>query len=180
MTVQRRFSHRRSIDICGYVRDDGLYDIEAKLIDIKGIPSTTPDRPDIPAGEELHNLGLCLTIDSGMTIREVSASMDATPYVSCAEVAEAYQKLVGVNVGAGWTRKVKELFSGVKGCTHLREILGQMATVCFQTVVDEEWRTKDYRESAEGFGAMIGSCYGLDPEGENVKKIWPDLIKEVS
>ncbi len=173
---QRQLSHKRSIDICSFRRSDGLYDIEAHLVDVKGIPLSTPDRLHIAVGEELHNLTLCLTINSSMTISAVRASMEKTPYLSCTDITHAYQGLVGITIGAGWSRHIKTLFAGVKGCTHLRELLGPLATVAYQTVVDEECRTKDYRESAETFAAMVGSCHGLDPKGENVPRLWPELI----
>ena len=172
----RRLSHRRNIELKGYCREDGLYDIEAELIDTKGIPLTTPDRPVIAVGEELHRMILRLSVDATFVIREVEARMEQTPYHHCPEIAEAYQQLVGVSIGAGWTRAIKNLFGGEKGCTHLRELLGPMATVAFQTIVDEECRTKDYRESENVFRSMIGSCHGLRADGETVKELWPELI----
>jgi Protein of unknown function (DUF2889) len=177
--VERRLSHRRSIDIAGYQRRDGLYDIEATLIDVKGIPIVTPDRPNIAVGDELHNMVLCLTINSDMKIVAVNTLMNATPYITCPGIANAYQSLVGVVIGAGWTRIIKDLFNGVKGCTHLRELLGPIATVAFQTVVDEECRIKDYRESPEVFKAMIGSCYGLARDSHNVERLWPEFVEEI-
>lgn len=174
----RRLSHHRRIDLKGYCRDDGLYDIEAELIDTKGIPLTTPDRPVIPSGEELHRMFLRVTVDTTFVIREVDARMEQTPYHHCPEIAQAYQQLVGVSIGAGWSRAVKNLFGGEKGCTHLRELLGPIATVAFQTIVDEECRSKDYQESADVFRSMIGSCHGLKADGDTVKILWPELINK--
>ncbi|BFM15528.1 DUF2889 domain-containing protein [Maricurvus nonylphenolicus] len=175
--VERKLSHHRSIDIVGYQRSDGLYDIEAKLIDVKGIDITTPDRPDIPVGESLHDMTLCLTLDTTMKIIDVNTSMDATPYNTCPEVADAYKALIGERIGGGWTKTIKILFGGIKGCTHLRELLGPIATVAFQTVVDEECRTKDYQESMGVFKAMVNGCYGLKGDGVNVARLWPELAE---
>ena len=55
--------HTRDIEICGYRRADGLYDIEAQLADAKSYGFVNQDRGYVDAGEKLHGMWLRLTVD---------------------------------------------------------------------------------------------------------------------
>lgn len=172
--VSRRLSHRRDIQCVGYLRSDGLWDIEATLTDIKGISLSTPDRLEIPVGEALHEMTLCLTIDNSHEVRAVAVSMPRTPYAACSTIEPAYQQLVGVRIANGWGQKVKTLFSGVAGCTHLGALLGVIATVAYQTLTDELHREEGNPQAPEAFKGMINTCHSLDEGGDVVKKLWPN------
>ena len=52
----------------------------------------------------------------------------------CGDITPNYRKLIGLRIGPGFTRAVKERLGGVHGCTHLVELLGPVATTAFQTV----------------------------------------------
>src|SRR5207244_12399239 len=76
----RREIHHRTIDMRAYVRDDGLYDVEAHLEDrkpfaFKRLASTTP----LPAGELLHDMWVRITVDDQYVVRGIEASSDVTP-----------------------------------------------------------------------------------------------------
>src|SRR3954469_18242502 len=62
----REMLHRRAIDIRGWKRADGLYDIEAYLEDTKAYPFENDDRGTILPGEPLHGLFLRLTVNEEM------------------------------------------------------------------------------------------------------------------
>jgi hypothetical protein len=75
----REAIHTRAIEINGYRRADGLYDIEAHLTDTKTFGQTNYDRGYIPAGEPIHDMWLRLTIDDTMHVVDVDAVSDKTP-----------------------------------------------------------------------------------------------------
>ena len=175
--VTRTLSHLRNIDCRGYLRSDGKWDIEATLVDTKGITLRTPDRPYIGVGEKLHEMKLCVTIDTDMLIHDVHASMDSTPYASCPEVVQNYQQLIGVTIGGGWQKTIRQLFGGVKGCTHLRELLGPIATVAYQTIIDAKYRQEDYRKNPQVFRNIMNDCYGLREDGPTAPVLWPEFFK---
>ena len=79
----REMLHRREIDIRGWRRDDGLYDIEAYLLDTKAYPFENDDRGTIQPGEPLHGLWLRLTVREDMEIVAAEAASDHTPYAVC-------------------------------------------------------------------------------------------------
>ena len=94
----REAIHTRAIEINGYRRIDGLYDIEAHLTDTKTFGQTNFDRGYIPAGEPIHDMWLRLTIDDTMHIVAVDAVSDRTPYVMCPTAAPNFARLVGLRI----------------------------------------------------------------------------------
>ena len=48
--------------------------------------------------------------------------------------ADDIDALVGLQIKAGFLREVNHRVGGTVGCTHLRELLQQMATTAFQTI----------------------------------------------
>ncbi len=130
----RRHLHTRAIDLKGYYRDDGLFDIEAHFTDRKTYSYESQWRGVVASGYPVHDMSLRLSIDGDLVVREVEAVMDVQPYTICSEVLDNFQRLVGLRIGAGWNKRVREAVGGVEGCTHLGELLGPLATVTFQTM----------------------------------------------
>lgn len=141
--VQRQKFHTRRITCEGYARADGLWDIEAHLTDVKSYAFLNTWRGDIEPGTPIHEMWLRLTIDDQMTVRDIEARTDHSPYEMCPAITVNFKRLIGLTIGSGWNRKVKERVGGVEGCTHLVELLGPMATVAFQTVVGGAKKRRD-------------------------------------
>jgi hypothetical protein len=55
--VARDELHARQIDLRGYRRADGLYDVEARLVDTKTEDMTVSDGRVIPSGAPLQDMG---------------------------------------------------------------------------------------------------------------------------
>ena len=132
--VQREQLHLRDIQVWGYHRTDGLYDIEGHLTDTKPFPIGDDDRGKLPPGAPLHEMWMRLTIDERMTIVGAEACTDHGPYFSCPGGATSYAKLVGLTIKPGFLRAANERIGGPVGCTHIREMLQQMATTAFQAM----------------------------------------------
>ena len=165
--VARTLLHRRSISVEGFQREDGLYDIEGHLVDIKGydFPVSNGIRK---TGEPIHDMWLSITIDDHMIIRDAQASTVARPYEgSCENITPHYGKLKGLSIAPGFTRAVKELFGGVRGCTHLTELIGTLATVAFQT------RYGSAESGSEHKPPHLDGCHALDTQGPVVAKYYP-------
>ena len=130
----RDLLHLRDIQLRGYQRDDGLFDIEAHLLDTKAQPFDNDSRGLMQPGDPLHGLWLRLTIREDMEVLACEAASDHTPYALCPQAAPNFSRLAGLKIGPGFNRAVNERVGGAPGCTHLREVLGQMATVAYQTL----------------------------------------------
>ena len=88
------------------------------------------------AAQPMHDMWLRLTIDTELVVRGAEAVMDAGAHAPCELVTPNYDRLVGLKMGPGWNRAVRERLGGVMGCTHLNEMLAQMATTAMQSLFE--------------------------------------------
>jgi len=92
---RRRLMHKRSIECDGYLRSDGLWEVEARLVDTKPFAQRDHYRGELKPGEPVHDIGLRLVVDDSLIIREAETTMRATPFPTCIEVEPILQRLVG-------------------------------------------------------------------------------------
>ena len=170
----RKPIHYRSVQCRSYQREDSLWDIEGHLVDTKSYAFPNRERGEIAAGEPVHEMWLRLTVDDELRVHEVEATTDAGPFSICPAITDQFKKLRGLRIGRGWRRRVNELLGGVKGCTHLVELLGPVATTAFQTI----YPIKSRREKSATGGKkppIIDSCHALASDSEVVKRHWPEF-----
>jgi hypothetical protein len=165
--------HTRRIVLQGYQREDGLFDIDAELTDTKFNGFANDDRGFIPPGEPLHGMFMRMTVNEDLLITGFEAATDYAPYAICPEVTPNFARLVGLRIGRGFLRAATERVGGTHGCTHLRELLQQIATVAFQTVypVRAERASKAGRDTEP---ALLNTCYAYGSDSPVVQRRWPE------
>ena len=167
--VARELTHTRRVRYEGYKRADGLWDIEAHLLDTKNHDyrlKTGVRR----AGQPIHDMWLRVTIDRHFTIVDALASMDAIPYPNgCEAITPAYRKLVGLNLVRGFRKKTWEQLGSIKGCTHLTELLAGLPTAAIQTFAGEVREERE--DGAKPF--QLDHCHALETSSETVKLWYP-------
>lgn len=165
--VAREPLHTRAIEIRGFKREDGLYDIEGHLVDTK--PYDFKLAAGLrPAGEPVHDMWLRITVDRQLRIVDAAASMDAMPYEgACGAIEPAYRKLVGLAIGPGYLQRLKERLGGVRGCTHITEMAGMLATAAFQTMAGQRVQDPDKRPF------QLDRCHALAVTGGVVGRYYP-------
>ena len=84
----RRHLHTRTIQCEGFEREDGLYDIEARIVDTKTYAVDEPFRGHREAGWPVHDMQLRLTLDRTMTVRAIEVTTNHAPYDVCPSVAQ--------------------------------------------------------------------------------------------
>jgi len=171
--VERELTHTRRVRYEGYKRADGLWDIEAHLTDVKNHDyrlKTGVRR----AGQAIHDMWLRITIDRGFVIRDATASSDTVPYPGgCETIAPAYKGLVGLSLIKDFRRKTRELLGGVRGCTHLTEMLAGLPTAAIQTFAGE---TSEEREDGSR-PFQLDQCHALETSSQTVKQWYPKWHK---
>lgn len=166
---ERELLHTRRIEANGYARSGGLYDLEARLVDVKTYDKVGPAGTR-PAGEPIHDMSLRITIDANMSIVAAETCFDAFPYQGeCDSVTPDYGKLVGLRIAPGMTATVKELFGGTRGCTHMTGLIGVLATLAFQTMANQ--RARDQQSFKRPF--QLNRCHALSTSGEVVRRYYP-------
>lgn len=187
--VDRTRLHTRRIEIAGYRRGDGLYDIEASLSDTKTYALPTEDRGVIAPGEKLHGMWLRLTVDDRMMIHAAEAATDFAPYAVCPQAAPNFARLEGLRIGRGFLKQAAERVGGTAGCTHLRELLQQIGTTAYQTIgparaqhrmptgqtVSAEELDRRTSEEFGGPKALLNTCLAYAEDGPVVRRRWPEL-----
>lgn len=172
--ARRTLHHRREIVCEGYLRDDGLWDIEARMTDKKTHSIDNPERGGyVGAGEFFHDMRMRITMDKKLFIHQVEASMDDSPFQMCPGIARAYKQLEGTQIGPGWHRKALELTGGVNGCTHLNELLKPITTTAVQSI----WPSGDTDMVKLGANGLLNTCHTWAQNSSAVKTYLPELYK---
>ena len=189
---ERELLHSRDIVLRGYRRTDGLYDIEAQLTDTKSYGSANHHRGYIDAGEPIHGMWLRLTVDEQRRIVACEAASDHTPYAICASAAPNFSRLAGLQIKPGFLKEAARRVGGTLGCTHLRELLQQMATTAYQTIDPARAKREaeaagesdppgsdrlDMRITAKmgGAPAILNTCIAYATDSPVVQRRWPLL-----
>jgi Protein of unknown function (DUF2889) len=167
----RTHLHTRTIQCEGFEREDGLYDIEARIVDTKTYAVDEPFRGHREAGRPVHDMQLRLTLDRTMTVRAIEVTTNHAPYDVCPSVAPGYQALVGAKVGGGWRKAVAEAVGRTKGCTHITELLMPAATVAFQTM--GSWKPQAEAPESQAKPLFIDGCKAWASDGPVVQKMFP-------
>ena len=89
-SVTRQELHFRRIDMRGFSRSDGLYEVEGRVIDHKPHDFTPVSGGNpVPVGQPIHDMGVRLVIDVDMVIHDVQTFTLAAPYAVCPEGGRA-------------------------------------------------------------------------------------------
>ena len=169
--AKREHLHTRDIESQGFRREDGLWDIEAHIIDVKSYEIESDWRGTVATGEPIHDMRVRLTLDDDLCIQAVETAFDATPYELCPSAGKSFQNLVGVRIGPGWIRQVKAYVGGNQGCTHVRELMSVVATVAFQTIFSV--REKEIMAAGDIKPPMLDSCVSWAATSPVVKDQYP-------
>ncbi len=137
-----------------------------------------------PQGLPVHDMTLCVTIDTALTILEATSRSDSTPYPGeCERINSAYAQLVGLNLMRGFRHAVRERLGGIAGCTHLTELTAVLPTAAIQAFAGVVVETGDgapefeaevddpSKTQAKPF--QIDRCHALRSEGNAVRQYYP-------
>jgi hypothetical protein len=175
----RSHLHTRNVVFRGYHREDGLWDIEAELSDTKSYALERSERGPMPPGTPVHGMAIRATVDDAMTIRAIATSMDSTPFGECQQGNDPMQQMVGVTMGPGWRQAIERALGGVRGCTHLRELLFNMATAAYQTIPAYRDRLRRQAGLPEPDSNEppyhLGKCISWDFDGPVVQRHYPQF-----
>jgi hypothetical protein len=160
--------HTRTITLQGFERDDGLWDIEGHIVDVKpfGFDFAGGSRE---AGDPIHEMRVRVTIDTDFKIHDAVATSERKPYPGqCDATLPDYRKLIGMNLARGFRRAVLEQFGQTRGCTHITELLTHLPSAAYQTM-----SALPELYSANEAHFAVGRCVALKPEGEVVRRYYP-------
>ena len=167
--VDRTRLHVRAVTYEGYRRSDELFDIEGHLTDAKDhdyMLLTGLRR----AGDPVHDMWIRLTIGHDYVIRAIEVTTDEMPYPdACDRITGEYSKLVGTSLLHGFRRTLQDAMGGVRGCSHLTELLSHAPTAAIQMFAG-------LRREIEPGGDkpfQLDRCHALETTTETVRQYYP-------
>ena len=180
----RKCSHTRTVVYTGYDREDGLWDIEAELTDVKTYDFQVASEPPFPAEKPIHGLKIRVTLNNQMVIQAIATAMDDIPHPECAAAPHGMHSLVGQTMGPGWRKVINAHIGGTQGCTHLREMLFNMATAAYQTLPSGQWHRRDAAGQAQPEVTQapfhLGQCHSWALDSPTVQRTYPLFYKPLS
>lgn len=138
--------HDRRYQVRTYKLNDSLFLLRGVVCDEKPAGLYVPDDPD-PLW--MHHMIVDLEVSyPEFQIQSAKVEFREHPHTACTNIVPDYQKLVGLSIARGFNNKVKELFGGPRGCTHIGALLQAMAPVAIQS----------------GWSMRVGSSFGSASE----------------
>jgi len=186
---RRTLQHTRSIDVEVFARGDGLWEVDARLADVK-TRDVKLAKGTRPAGEPIHDLLLRLVIDERFNILEAGSETRAMPYPGQCDVfrnaegenadesaGDAYRSLVGLNLMQGFRQAVRHRLGGVRGCTHLSEMSQTLPTAVVQAFAGVVIDTRGDADGSER-PFQIDRCHALRADGAVVREHYPRWFRQ--
>jgi Protein of unknown function (DUF2889) len=179
--TNRQLKHRRSIDVQIFARDDGLWEVDASLVDTKtkDLPMAAGVRP---AGTPLHDMLLRLVVNTQLDILAAGAETRWMPYPGHCDAyglpdgSDIYGRLVGLNLLKGFRAAVRQRLGGALGCTHITELCQVLPTAVIQAFAGEVIDTR--HGSADGAPPFqIDRCHALRSGGDAVRLHYPKWFR---
>ena len=174
-TSRRALKHRRAIEIEAFVRDDGLWDLDAHISDVKTRDAKLASGTRL-AGVPLHDMLLRITIDTRFNIVAAEAASEMVPYPGyCDTIAPSYSKLIGLNLAKGFRKALQSKLGDVLGCTHISELALLLPTVAIQAFAGDVFDPHQGAnvEGKEQKPFQLDRCHALRTDGEAVAKYYP-------
>ena len=175
--VPRALRHTRAIRVDAFARDDGLWDLDAHISDVKTRDSLLASGVRA-GGSKLHDLFLRITIDRELMIVEAEAASDAVPYPGfCDTNSGVYRQLIGLSLVKGFRAALKERLAGVLGCTHLTELAQVLPTAAIQAYANEVIQTRDGAgDTSPERPFQVDRCHALRADGPAVAEYYPRWV----
>ncbi|WP_331852057.1 DUF2889 domain-containing protein [Polynucleobacter necessarius] len=80
--------------------------------------------------------------------------------------------MIGAKLEKGWRKTIDMNLGGIKGCTHLRELLNSLATAAFQSIPGAFFDPEG-KEPPK----YLGTCKSWDFDGPVVMRVYPQFYQ---
>ncbi len=182
--------HTRAYTVRAFRRDATSFRLRGEVRDVKPAGLYIPDDPE-PLTVHYMVVDLIVGFPT-MEILDAQVVFETNPHTTCPSIAEHYRDLIGLSIARGYNRKIKELFGGPRGCTHVTALLAAMGPVAIQSIWsmrlvgdggispslrrDPEATEEDRRQA---MAHNLNSCHVWDEQGETAQQALQGTFTEV-
>ncbi|MGI9624223.1 MAG: DUF2889 domain-containing protein [Acidimicrobiales bacterium] len=150
--------HTRNYEVRAYRKSDREILVRGAISDAKPPGLFVVDDPE-PV--ELHHMQVEWVVEmSTLEILSAEVTFQSHPHETCPAIAVHYRQLVGLQISRGFTKAIRDLFGGPRGCTHTTALLQAMAPA----VVQATW-SMVIRQAREA-----GAVGGFDSDDESHRR----------
>jgi hypothetical protein len=169
--------HSRRYEVRTYKLSDDRFLLRGVLCDEKPGGLYLQEDPD-PLW--VHHMVVDLEVSyPAFRIESVSVEMKEHPHTRCTNILPKYDGLVGLSIARGFNNKIREMFGGPRGCTHIGALLSAMAPVAIQSgwsmragAANGKKRSEmSAEERARGHEMNLNTCHMWDENGDMVNEI---------
>jgi hypothetical protein len=171
--------HERRYRVQAYRNEDGTLLLRGAVRDQK--PGST-FFPDDPNPLTVHHMIVDMVFDpTTFVITKARAVMETHPHDICRAIEPHYDKLVGLSIARGFSAKVRELFGGPRGCSHVTALLLAMAPVAIQSMfsmnmgagqpVDGPQRLTAEERQQRAMTLNLNTCHVWAEDGEMMASV---------
>ena len=97
---------------------------------------------------------------------------DTKSHPECPSVIPPMDALIGARIGTGWRKIIETHLGGIKGCTHLRELLNNIATAAYQAIPGALFDPDQNKPPL-----YLGGCKSWDFDGPVVMRVYPQFYQ---
>ncbi|MDL2275406.1 DUF2889 domain-containing protein [Desulfosarcina sp. OttesenSCG-928-G10] len=167
-----------SVDIYEGPSPDTLV-VEGRLQDRRHLDTHYPEghvEPPYTVHHMVIRMALCLP---EKTITEIEVEMPAIPNADCSDAQNSLEPIIGLRIAAGFMAAVRKKIPRKAGCTHLLELLSNMAPAAFQGAWSKRVsRPIDPDTFRRMSGGLKNTCYAWREGGELVRTRIGDAVED--
>jgi len=160
--------HTRQISAETYVVDEDHLMVKGVLKDDRTKESCRSTGELIPAGTIHHMVIRLLLKLPSLVIEDLEVKIISAPYPDCLETCEVMKGMKGVSISSGFSKKVRSIAGGPRGCVHLVSLLLAMGQAAFQGFWTHESTNANQDDiySEERLRFLEGTCWAWRKGGK--------------
>lgn len=177
MIQKKQKIHKRKIDIVIYEGSEDSIIVEGILKDDRPL-KTYRLNGDILPPRTIHQMIIRIEVKGPqLIIEDIEVEMPTVPHAVCKETLDCLKPVRGLPIVSGFTRKIKTLAGGPKGCNHLLALLTAMAPAAVQGAFSlNASKQKDPKTKESGnMERLKNTCWAWREDGPLMK-----VIKDLS
>lgn len=166
----------RNISIDAFEEGPDRFVLRGSLTDQRHLPYRQYLSGEIREPGVIHNMEIEVEISiPELRILSAQARMEAVPNEDCREIRDSINKIVGLSISRGFTKKVRDLLGESRGCLHLTNLVLVMGSAAAQALWTfyssrkERERTRRFKDLDAGL--LLNSCWLWRPEGPYAAKL---------